>query len=76
MYITVQEAAEYLGMPVSQVSKYILEGRIRAVDDGEQFMINKEQFKSYHDQLEMAKQEIEEWRKNFILPDRDVKDED
>ncbi len=76
MYMTIQETAEYLGMPVSQVSKYVLEGRIRAVDDGEQFMINKEQFKSYHDQLEIAKQEIEEWRKNFLLPDRDIKDED
>lgn len=76
MYITIKETAEYLGMPVSQVSKYILEGRIRAIDDGEQFMINKEQFKNYHNQLEIAKQEIEEWRKNFILPDRDIKDED
>lgn len=76
MYLTIPETAEYLGMPVEQVRKYVLEGRIRVVDDGEQFMINKEQFKNYHDQLEVAKQEIEEWRKNLLLPDRDIRDED
>ncbi len=76
MYMTIPEAAESLGMPVSQIAKYIREGRIRAVDDGEQFMINMNQFQNYHEQLERAKQEIDEWRKNFLLPDQDVKDED
>ncbi|AOV06211.1 excisionase family DNA-binding protein [Sporosarcina ureilytica] len=76
MYLTIPETADYLGMPVSQVTKYVLEGRIRAVDDGEQFMINKEQFNNFHDHLEIAKQQIEEWQKNFLLPDRDIRDED
>lgn len=76
MYMTLQQAADYLGMPISQVAKYIHEGRIRAVDDGEQFVINMNQFQNYHEQLEQAKKEIDEWRKNFLLPDRDVKDED
>ena len=35
MYITIPEAAEHLGMPAEQVQKYVLEGRIRAVHDGE-----------------------------------------
>lgn len=76
MYLTIKEVAEFLGMPVEQVSNYVLEGRIRAVHDGEQFMINKEQFSKYHEQLERAKEEIDEWRKNLALPDRDIKDED
>lgn len=76
MYMTIQEASKYLGMPVNQVVKYIREGRIRAVDDGEQLMINMSQFQNYHEQLERAKQEIDEWRKNFLVPDQDVKDED
>lgn len=76
MYLTISDTAEYLGMPVDQVTKYVLEGRIRAVHDGEQFIIYKEQFKNYHDQLEIAKEEIEEWRKNLLLPDRDIRDED
>ena len=42
MYITIQETAEHLGMPIEQVQKYVLEGRIRSVHDGEQFLINKD----------------------------------
>lgn len=76
MYLTIPAIAEYLGMPVSQVAKYVQEGRIRAVYDGEQYMINKEQFKNYFEDLDRAKQEIEEFRKNLALPDRDIKDED
>lgn len=76
MYLTIPEVAEFLGMPISQVHKYVLEGRIRAVHDGEQFMINQDQFVKYHEYLERAKEEIDEWRKNLALPDRDVKDED
>lgn len=76
MYLTIPETAEFLGMPVDQVHKYVLEDRIRAVHDGEQFIINRDQFAKYHEELERAKEEIEEWRKNLALPDRDIKDED
>lgn len=76
MYITIQIAAEYLGMPVEQVTKYVLEGRIRAVHDGEQFMINQDQFELYFDQLEIAKQQLTEWLNEPLPPDRDIKDED
>lgn len=76
MYITIPEAAEYLGMPVEQVHKYVIQGRIRAVYDGEQFMINKDQFSLYFEQLEIAKQLIEDWRNEPLPPDRDIKDED
>ena len=58
MYITIPKAAEHLGMPVEQVTKYVLEGRIRAVHDGEQFMINQDQFELYFEQLEIAKQQL------------------
>lgn len=76
MYITIQEAAEYLGMPVQQVQKYVREGRIRSVHDGEQFLINQAQFNLYFEQLETLKRQIEEWRNEPIPPDRDIKDED
>ena len=76
MYITIQETAEHLGMPVEQVRKYVLEGRIRSVHDGEQFLINKDQFGLYFEQLEMLKHQIDEWRNEPIPPDRDIKDED
>ncbi|MBE1555299.1 excisionase family DNA-binding protein [Sporosarcina limicola] len=76
MYITIQEAAEYLGMPFEQVQKYVLEGRIRAAHDGEQFLVNRGQFGLYFEQLETLKQQIDDWRNEPIPPDRDIKDED
>jgi excisionase family DNA binding protein len=76
MYITISEAAEHLGMPVEQVQKYVFTGRIRAVHDGEQLLINKDQFGLYFEQLETLKQQIDEWRNEPIPPDRDIKDED
>ncbi len=76
MYITIQEAAEHIGMPVRQVEKYVLEGRIRSVHDGEQFLINKAQFAQYFEQLEALKRQIDDWRNEPIPPDRDIKDED
>jgi excisionase family DNA binding protein len=76
MYITIQEAAEHLGMPTEQVWNYVLEGRIRSVHDGEQFLINQNQFGLYFEQLETLKRQIDEWRNEPIPPDRDIKDED
>lgn len=63
-------------MPVQQVHKYVLEGRIRSVYDGEQLLINKAQFALYFKQLEQLKQQIDEWRNEPLPPDRDIKDED
>lgn len=76
MYITIPEAAEYLGMPVAQVQKYVIEGRIRSVHDGEQFLINDAQFALYFEQLEVVKQQISVWHNESLPIDRDVKDED
>ena len=76
MYITIPEAAAYLAMPVGQVQKYVVEGRIRAVHDGEQFLINNAQFELYFKQLEVVKQQISDWQNEPIPPDRDIKDED
>ena len=76
MYRTIPEIAEHLGMPVAQVQKYVIEGRIRAVHDGEQFLINEAQFNLYFDQLERVKGQIDDWRNEPLPPDRDIKDED
>ncbi|MEK3936161.1 excisionase family DNA-binding protein [Sporosarcina sp. FSL W7-1349] len=76
MYRTIEETAEYLGMPVEQVEKYILDGRIRAVHDGDQFLVNQAQFSLYFEQLETAKQLIEDYWSEPLPPDLDIKDED
>ena len=76
MYCTIPEIAEHLGMPVPQVEKYVIEGRIREVHDGEQLLINKDQFSLYFKQPEEMKRQIDEWRNEPLPPDRDIKDED
>ena len=76
MYMTVSETAAYLSMPEEQINRYVLEGRIRAVHDGEQYLINTSQFEAHFQQLEQAKQELEEWRNTPIPNDIDIKDED
>lgn len=76
MYMTVEEVAAYLSMPVEQVRRYIAEKKIRAVFDGEQYLVNSSQFETHFEQLEEVKQLIEEWRNTPIPEDIDVKDED
>jgi excisionase family DNA binding protein len=70
MYLTVEEAAEFLEIPAAQVENLIHHKQIRAIHDGEQFLINKEQFNTHLEQLE-------KYLMNEPLPeDIDVKDED
>lgn len=76
MYKTVTETAKDISMPVSQVMRYVLEGRIRSVHDGEQFLISSDQFIRYHEQLQRIKEEIEIWKNTPIPEDIDIKDED
>jgi len=76
MYKTVEDTAVDLGMPQSQILQYIYNGQIRAVFDGEQFLINSAQFDTYHEQLARIKEEIDIWKNTPIPEDMDVKDED
>lgn len=76
MYKTVAETAKAIHMPTSQVMHYVLHGRIRSVYDGEQILINSQQFTTYFEQLERIKQEIDRWKATPIPEDIDVKDED
>lgn len=76
MYKTVAETAKDISMPEDQVLRYIYEGRIKAVHDGEQFLVNSTQFDTYYRQLERIKEEIEIWRNTPVPEDIDVKDED
>lgn len=76
MYMTVEETADFLSMPLEQVKKYIAEKKIRAVFDGEQYVVNSAQFETHLEQVEELKRQIDEWRNTPIPEDIDVKDED
>ncbi|MEH7465592.1 excisionase family DNA-binding protein, partial [Priestia megaterium] len=41
MYLTIKEAAEYLSFPEEYVQKLIQEGKVRAIFDGENYLLNK-----------------------------------
>ncbi|AJO21564.1 excisionase family DNA-binding protein [Weizmannia coagulans] len=76
MYLTIQETAEYLSFPEPVIEKLILQRRIRAVHDGEQYLINRDQFDIYLQQLEKYRQLVEEWLNEPLPEDPDIKDED
>ncbi len=76
MYLSVKETADYLSMDEAKVSALILQGRIRALHDGEQFLVNKEQFTTHFEQVEKYRLMIQEYLNEPIPEDIDVKDED
>ncbi|AZJ18588.1 hypothetical protein CN575_26015 [Bacillus wiedmannii] len=76
LYITVEEAAEYLNLPKSYIEELIQQKKIRALFDGEQYLLNKEQFNTHLEQMEKYKQLVEDILNEPIPEDMDVKDED
>jgi excisionase family DNA binding protein len=76
MYLTIKETAEYLSMPESKIEELIKQKKIRAIHDGEGWVINKEQFNTHLKQIEKYKHLIEEILNEPIPEDLDIKDED
>ncbi|MFC0043940.1 excisionase family DNA-binding protein [Metabacillus iocasae] len=76
MYVTLKEAADYLSLPESYLEALIQQKQIRAVHDGNQYLVNKEQFNTHLEQVEKYRKLIEEILNEPIPEDIDVKDED
>lgn len=76
MYLTIEETAEYLAIPVVEVERFIRERQIRTVSDGENVLIYKEQFNLFKKEMERYKKEFEEYLAEPIPEDIDIKDED
>ncbi|MBP2078739.1 excisionase family DNA-binding protein [Oceanobacillus polygoni] len=76
MYLTIEETAEYISMNPSSVTALVMQGRIRAIHDGKQYLINKEQFTTHFEQVEKYKKMIHDYLNEPIPEDIDVKDED
>ncbi|WP_370444396.1 excisionase family DNA-binding protein [Brevibacillus sp. Leaf182] len=75
-YLTVEETAAYLELPESFIMEKIKQGRIRAVHDGNEYIINKEQFNHHLEEIRKL-QEFEEAARHEPIPESyDVKDED
>jgi len=76
MYLTTKETAELLSVSEPTVRKLILEKKVRALFDGQQYLINKEQFNTHLQQMEKYKRYVEEILNEPIPEDLDIKDED
>jgi excisionase family DNA binding protein len=76
LYLTIKEAAEYLSIPEAQVENLVLQRKIRAIHDGEQYLIYKDQFNTHLKQLEKYKKLVEEIMNEPVPEDIDIKDED
>ncbi|WP_339216870.1 excisionase family DNA-binding protein [Ornithinibacillus sp. FSL M8-0202] len=76
MYVTIPELAEYLSMNEAKVKSLVLQGKIRAIHDGEQFLVNKTQFTTHLEQVKKYRLMIQEYLNTPIPEDVDVKDED
>ncbi len=76
MYLTIKETAEYLSMPEALVESLVQQNKIRTIFDGDQHLINKEQFNTHFEQLEKYKKMVEEYLSEPIPEDWDAKDED
>ncbi|MBB6447710.1 excisionase family DNA-binding protein [Bacillus benzoevorans] len=76
MYLTIKETAEYLALSEETIKKLIAQKKIRAFFEGEGYLINKEQFNTYFKQMEKYKEMVEEYLREPIPEDRDIKDED
>jgi excisionase family DNA binding protein len=76
MYLTIKETADYLSLPEELVKGLVLQKKIRTLYDGEQYLIYKDQFQSHLEQVEKYKMLYDEYMKEPIPEDIDVKDED
>ncbi|MCD5325425.1 MULTISPECIES: excisionase family DNA-binding protein [Pontibacillus] len=76
MYLSIQETADYLELPVEYIEKLVRERRIRALFDGEHYLINQNQFTTHFEQVEKYRQYIQEYLNEPIPEDPDIKDED
>ncbi|WP_077324505.1 excisionase family DNA-binding protein [Virgibacillus siamensis] len=76
MYLTIKETAEYLELDEAKIRAFVLQGKIRAVYDGKQYLINKDQFSTHLEQMEKYREMIQEYLREPLPEDIDVKDED
>jgi excisionase family DNA binding protein len=76
MYLTIEETAKLLSIPEPYLVTLIAQKQIRAIHDGERYLINKEQFNTHMEQMQKYKRLVEEALNEPIPEDLNVKDED
>jgi len=76
VYLTIEETAEYLEIAPAKIETLIIQERIRVVHDGDQYLINREQFNHHLEEVGKYREMIQAYFAEPIPEDIDVKDED
>lgn len=76
MYLTITETADFLDIEEVKIRTLVIQGRIRTISDGEQYLINKEQFSTHLEQVEKYRKMMQDYLNEPIPEDIDIKDED
>lgn len=76
MYVTAEELAKYLNLTPEYIVDQIKKGNVKAVYDGETYLLNKDQFTWHKEQIKKRLEELRREEEEGIPEDIDVKDED
>ncbi|ARK31467.1 hypothetical protein [Halalkalibacter krulwichiae] len=76
MYVNVKELAEFLELAEEYLIRQIQVGHIKAVHDGKQYLVNKDQFIWHKEQLDIKRKQLALETEEPIPEDWDAKDED
>jgi excisionase family DNA binding protein len=76
MYVTISELASYLELPEAYLLHQIKSGHIKAIFDGENHLVNRENFLWHKDQLDLKRKQLAQEAEEPLPEDWDAKDED
>lgn len=76
MYLSIEETAEYLDLPLSEIHRLMREKQIRYLQVEGDVLIYKEQFNLFLKERKKQKERFEDYLNEPIPEDIDIKDED
>ena len=59
MYLNIQETADYLEVPISEIHRLIRERQVRIIEVDDEILLNRDQFNFFIEQREKYKHELE-----------------
>ena len=76
MYLNIQETADYLEVPISEIHRLIRERQVRIIEVDDEILLNRDQFNFFIEQREKYKHKLEAYLNTPLPEDPDIKDED
>lgn len=76
MYLTIEQTADYLDLPVSDIYRLIREKQVRYITVDDEVLLYKYQFEFYLQQRQKALKDYQEYLNTPLPDDVDIKDED